>query len=69
MDYVLGTHCQYKDHDKDNEGLAYLHGGEGTEIELLVFTCKTEAYDFLKENRLDPDHVLVIPLQEAIFDE
>jgi len=67
MDYVLGAHCPHKDHEEEEcGGISYLHDEDK---ELLVFKCKAKAYDFLKENRWSPNHVLVIPLQETIFDE
>lgn len=67
MEYILGTHCGHQDHDEEEcGGLAYLHD-EGKK--LLTFQCKADAYNFLKDNRWSPKHVLVIPKQEGVFNE
>lgn len=67
MEYILGAPCPHTDHDGDKcGGLSYLHDEDK---ELLIFRSRKDAFAFLKENRWSPNHVLVLPKEEGIFDE
>lgn len=71
MRYVLAHNCEHEDHDENDACLAYLHEEGLTPDEKIVkvFECKKDALDFMKDNRWSPNHVMVIPYEEGIFDE
>lgn len=67
MEYILGAPCPHVDHDADKCGsLSYLYDEDKN---LITFQSKKEAFNFLKDNRWSPNHVLVIPKEEGIFNE
>lgn len=73
MKYVLAHNCEHEDHEEDDEGchVAYLHEEGSTPDEKIVkvFECKKDALDFMKDNRWSPNHIMIIPYEEGIFDE
>tara|TARA_R110002051_G_scaffold122596_2_gene195700 strand:- start:523 stop:750 length:228 start_codon:yes stop_codon:yes gene_type:complete len=75
MKYVLAHECQHDTHKKEDDGgscdsPAYLHEeGDSGEKVVKVFASKSDALDFMRENRWSPDHIMVIPYTEGIFDE
>ncbi len=67
MEYILGSPCPHNDHDgKSCGGLSYLHDEDK---ELMIFNSRKDALEYMKENRWSPNHVLVLPKEEGIFDE
>ena len=72
MRYVLAHNCDHEDHEEDDGGhVAYLHeeGATSDDKIVKVFDSKKDALDFMKDNRWSPNHIMVIPYEEGIFDE
>ena len=72
MKYVLAHNCEHEDHDEtDTCHVAYLHeeGATPDEKVVKIFECKKDAVVFMKDNRWSPNHLIVMPYEEGIFDE
>lgn len=71
MKYVLAHHCDHDEHVGDDDHLHYLNiaSKSGGKPQVRVFDSKHEALQYMKENRLSPNQVMVVPHQEVIWDE
>ena len=69
MRYVLARPCIHPDHeDEDCDTVAYMYGEtEDGRREIMTFDSRDEGLEFMKDNRLSPKYIMLVPYEEAII--